>query len=116
MWHGILVDVGFRDEKITDSVRIIGRASGGHWTLYKIEVKDEDLDKLVRIIQETMKDHFYSHFYNEKGEMIVVFTDKVFKMTQDKKTWDPAIKHGLKKEIPIEQLDFYPYRFEDETY
>jgi hypothetical protein len=116
MWHGILVDAGFIDEEITDYIKIIGYTKGGHWTLMKVEVADDELDEFIRVVQKCMKDNFYTHIYNRPGHMIVIYKDKVFRMSIDKSTWSGAIKHGIAKGIPPEQLDFYPYRFEDETY
>jgi hypothetical protein len=116
MWHGILVDVAFIDEEIVDYIKVIGYKKGGHWTLMKVEIEDDDLEEFIAVVQRCMKKNFYTHVYNRPGHMIVIYKDKIFKMSTDKSTWDPAIKHGLKLGIPEEQFDFYPHCFEDEMY
>lgn len=70
----------------------------------------------VETIQKNMKDGFYSHLYSKDGKLIVIFKKKVIKMKSDKSTWNEATKYGKSIGIPKEQLDFYPRRFEDETY
>lgn len=74
------------------------------WHLYKVEIKRIQLEKLASVMKPTK---YYSHFWNEKREVIVVFRDKIFEFNfDDKQSWEPAIKYGLSVGIPKEQLDF----------
>jgi hypothetical protein len=58
---------------------------------------------------------FYAHFYRPR-ELVVVFPDRVFRLTPQKQSWGPAVAHGRAAGIPQEQLDFHPCRFEDEAW
>ncbi len=115
MWHGILVDAAF-DRDFFHKMKIIGKKKSGKWVLLKIEAKNNDVDRIARLIQENMKDDFYSHLYNKYGSLIVIFKDRIFKIKSEKITWKQAVAYGKSIEIPGEQLDFYPCRFEDEDY
>jgi hypothetical protein len=59
--------------------------------------------------------NYYVHFYRD-DEVIVAFKDKVLHMTTDKSTWKDVIVHGRGLGIPEKQLDFFPFRIQDETY
>lgn len=115
MWHGILVNKAF-PEKFLSSLRIVGKKKSDDWVLLKIEVKNNDVDRISRLIQKNMKDDFYSHLYNKYGSLIVIFKNRIFKIKSDKTTWKQVVAYGKSIKIPEEQLDFYPCRFEDEEY
>ncbi len=115
MWHGILIDKAFTEEFLS-SLKVIGKNKSDDWILLKIEVPDDHIEKSVQEIQKNMDSDFYSHLYSKDGNLIVIFKEKVFRIKSDKSTWTEAIKHGKSIGIPEEQLDFYPCRFEDETY
>ena len=116
VWHGILVATGFIGEEIVHKINVIGVTTGGHWMLMKIEAHEDELEELTDVVQRCMKDNFYTHFYNESGDLKVVFKDRIFDIKSDKNTWKEAVNHGLRIGIPKEQMYFYPHKFEDETY
>lgn len=61
------------------------------------------------------RQEFYAHFYRN-DELIIVFRDRVFRITPDKATWGEAREHGRQLGIIEKQLDFIPNRFMDEIY
>lgn len=52
-------------------------------------------------------DCWYAHFFRGQS-LIVVFQNKIFKVTINSNTWEEVVKYGLKYNVPIEQLDFKP--------
>ena len=117
-YHGIIIDKSLRNRKLIEQLNVIGsRRSSAGLTLLKISFPVEELEKTIKLIQESLvvKEKYYAHLYRD-NELIVIFKDKIFRITPDKSTWKPVIDYGLSLKIPIEQLDMKPYRFVDETY
>ncbi len=123
-YHGIVINHSQRDRGIFQKLDVIGtkRLFAGLIVFYKIRVRPSDLDRVIKEIQENMssrflikRQHYYAHFYRG-NELIVVFKDKVFKVTTDKKSWRNPIAYGKSLHIVEDQLDFVPNRFEDETF
>ena len=116
-YHGIIVDKSQYDESIFTELKILGsKTSSQGWILYKIEVSPEEIDKTIRKLQQNMVlGSFYCHFYRN-AELIVVFKEKIFRITPDKLTWKEVIEYGKSLRIPEKQLDFHPCKIEDETY
>lgn len=128
MYHGILVDKSLTNQGIISNLKVIGKKKSGSWTLLKIEIGEKNLDKTVKLLQKYMSDgKFYFHVYGN-DEIIAVFKNRIFKMKctnvpkersyalADKSTWKDAIEYGKAIGIPEKQLDFYPFRFEDEEF
>ena len=116
-YHGILVDVSQKDVSIFDKLKILGKrkTTDQKWTLYKLCVDSENIDRTIKRIQENMIKGFYFHLY-KNDELIVVFKDKIFKVKTDKSTWKNVVKYGKSLNISEKQLDFFPCKIEDETY
>jgi hypothetical protein len=123
-YHGIIVRQSQIDRRVVDGLDCIGRRKVllGFIVLQKVRVRPDKLDETVRAIQANMADrimfrsqNFYAHFYR-KGELIIVFRNKVFRVTPDRSTWSGALEYGRSLGIAEKQLDFTPCRFEDETY
>lgn len=118
-YHGIIVDDSLLDSAVLKKVAILGRKRGRHWTLLRVGVKGHRLPEVVDRVKRNLKTvdgvPFYAHFYRV-DELIVVFPDRVFHLTPDKGTGEPVVSYGKSAGIPQDQLDFFPCRFEDETY
>ena len=114
-YHGIIIDVSQKDQAIFESLDILGSKKAGNWLLYKIEVEAKSIDKTIKNLQKHMLKGYYFHLYRDK-ELIVVFKEKVFKVKTDKSTWNEILKYGKALKIPEKQLDFTPFKVEDETY
>jgi hypothetical protein len=123
-YHGIILNISQRDKSIFKGLNIIGkkRILLGTIILYKVNVAAEDLELLIQKLQSNMSKHFlhlvhefYCHFY-QGNELIVVFRNNVFLATTDRSSWKDAIEYGKGLGIPMRQLDFIPYRVEDEIF
>jgi len=114
-YHGIIVDESQKDKSIFKKLKVTGQSKGEHWTLYKISVPEKDLEKTLKAIQTNMAKGFYFHVYRG-DELIAVFNERTFRVKTDKSTWKELLSYGKELGIPEEQLDFFPCRFEDETY
>ncbi len=117
-YHGIILNVSQVNQSIFNSLKIIGKlkVKNSNWILYKVEINPNDLDVITLILQENMNENkFYFHFYRN-NELIIVFKNRIFKISTEKSTWSEAIEYGKSLAIPEKQLDFVPNRIEDETY
>jgi hypothetical protein len=114
-YHAILVDVSQKDKSIFNHLKILGKKEDGGWILYKIGITTNKLKDTIKELQDNLISPFYFHIYNEK-ELIVVFKEKTFRASPDKKSWTKIIAYGSSLNIPKEQLDFYPCKFKEETY
>ena len=118
-FSGIVLDLEFEDPKIIEEFKVFAKrkSTTNPWVLYGIEIEGDQIDDVIRKIQSEMKSNkpFYAHFYDDE-EMRVVFKNKVINVTPDKSTWTPIIEYGGTLNIPEEQLDFWPNRFQDEAH
>ena len=123
-YHGIIINISQKNKSLISNLNVIGKKKSifGIITIYKIEVKQNEINNIIIKIQENMvnkilflKQEFYAHFYRN-NEMIIVFREKIFTVTLDKNTWEEAINYGRKINIKEKQLDFIPNRFEDEEF
>jgi len=118
-YHGIIVQGGLNDPSVLNATTLLGRKKGTAWTLLRVGLKGGLLLPVIEGLQASLKVEsgvpFYAHFYRP-GELIVVFPERLFRMTPEKETWTEATAYGQSVGIPEEQLDFAPCRFEDETF
>ena len=118
VFHAILIDKAFRDPELPENFKIFATrySKDLDWHLYGVEIEKNNLDKAIKLIQDGMKSDapYYTHFYDGE-QIIVVFKEKIFNVKSDKSTWEPILKFGRETNIPEEQLDFWPYRFEQES-
>ena len=114
-YHGIIVDAGLKDKTILKKLNVLSTKKIDDWTLYKIQVNEDELKTVLSQIQFLLLEKFYAHFYNERI-LLVVFNDALFFTSTSKIHLKDAIQHGISKGIPREQLDFRPYRTQDETF
>lgn len=119
MYHGIVLNEEFKDQKFPESLNVFAKreSSDNSWVLYGIEIDDDRLEAVVGDIQKNMTDAdpYYAHLYNNQ-ELIVIFKTKIFKATPDEATWGEIRNYGSALGIPVEQLDFWPNRFQDERH
>lgn len=115
--HGILVDASFADRSFPQRFSLFAKrnSSTSDWTLYGISIRPSEFDNTVHLIQQAMRDDgpFYAHLYDDE-RLVVVFKSVVFTVAPHCSTWHEAISWGLAAGIPIEMLDFWPNRFQDE--
>lgn len=116
-WHGIIIDESQIDKGIFERLNILGhkKSSDAGWILYKIAVKDKELDETIKEIQNNMKDRYYFHFYKD-NKVIVIFKKRIFNVTSNKTTWREVKKYGISLGIPAHQMELKPVKIEEETY
>lgn len=119
MYHGIILDAEFVDETYPERLQVFAKrkSTSNDWTLYGVEIPEGDITKIISDIQLNMKldQPYYAHFYNDE-KVLVVFKNKIFEVKPHISTWKPIIEHGKQLNIPEEQLDFWPNRFQDEIH
>jgi len=118
-YHGIVLDLEFTDLHYPETLKVFAKRKSktNPWTLFGVEVDDQQIESTIVSIQQNLKSDqpYYAHFYNDDN-LIVIFKDKVIKVTPHKSTWQPIIDYGKLLNIPVEQLDFWPNRFQDEIH
>ena len=123
-YHGIVVNRSQKDAAVFSELDIIGKRKAllGLVVLYKVRVAAHDIDQVIKRIQANMstrfllkKQEYYAHFYRA-DELIIVYRDKTFTVSTDKRTWTDAIAHGRSLGIIEKQLDFVPNTTEEETF
>lgn len=123
-YHSHVLGLSQRDPDLFRALTVIGRRRvlWGLTTIFKIAVPADESETVIRSIQRNMSrrvlcfpQEFYAHFYRG-SELIIVYRDRVFRVTTDRKTWREALAHGRALGIAERQLDFSPCRLEDETY
>lgn len=116
-YHGILVKESLKGENQIKFFKVIGSRQGRLFFLLKIDVPEEKVEETISKIQSNLKNKkYYTHLYRN-NEIIVIFPDKIIRnLTPDKSTWKEFLEYGRSLNIPDEQLDLKPCKFEDETY
>lgn len=119
-YHGILLDLQFGEENfIEKNFKIFAKRKSlsNPWTLHGVEISNENFDDGIAKIQTAMKSDapYYAHLYND-DQVTVIFKSKVFHVKSHISTRDEIVKYGQSLNIPSEQLDFYPNRFQDEIH
>ncbi len=117
MYHGIIIDQEFKDKTFPNTFKVFAEKKDGSWEIYGIEIDDSELGATINKIQENIKtdEAWYAHLYNDE-QLIVIFKNKVFKVKSHISSWKPIIDYGKELNIPEEQLDFWPNRFQDEIH
>jgi len=116
--HGIIVDKSLKNRKLIKKLKVIGsRKTSNNWLLLKISFPKEKLEKMIKLIQESLvtRKGYYAHFY-ASNKVIVIFKDKIFYVTPNKRSWKPIIDYGVSLKIPKYQLNMKPVRFKDESW
>lgn len=116
-YHGNLLDTEFKDPSFLNRFRIFAKRKSERnpWTMYGVIVPSERIEDVIKETQENLLTNapYYAHFYKD-GELIIVYKERVFRVTSDRLSWGEAIEYGRSLRIPDDQLVFAPNRFEDE--
>ncbi len=94
-----------------EQLPVLGTYEAKNWTVVQIGVPEADINRAVELIQASLIDEptYFAHLYNE-DRVIIVFPDKVFEATLDPDSWKEAIKYGVDKGVPKDELDFAPFQ------
>jgi len=118
-YHAILLDTEFKDPSFIEKFKELGRKNSrmNPWCLIKVEVPESRIGELIEEGQKLLAGNtkYYFHAYRN-NELIVVFPEKIFRVTPNRDSWIELVSYGLSLGIPEEQLDFKPCRVEDEEY
>ena len=109
-YQGVIVREGLRRPAVLERLPILGTHRTANWNIVEVGVPEADINRAVELIQASLVEEptYFAHLY--KGdEVIIVFPDKVFTATTDPATWNEAVKYGVDKGIPKEELDFAPF-------
>ncbi len=52
-YHGIMVREGVKAQSLFEKVKILGEKTGKQWTLIRIEVRPDAIDRLIKSVQST---------------------------------------------------------------
>lgn len=118
MFHGILLDLSFIDRNYPKTFSIFALKKSDDWGLYGIRVPRNDLENAITDIQSHMradKHFFYNHLYDDET-VVVIFKERIFYVTSHASSWEALIHYAITLGIAIEQLDFWPNRFQDEVH
>ncbi len=106
---GIVIQQSLRDATFAPPGKLVARKILNTWVFLLVSVAGSAIDEHIEMLQAKMVNDgkWYAHYFRGE-ELIVVFRDAVFKVNLNRATWGPVIEYGLKKGIPLEQLDFNP--------
>ena len=115
-YWGIVIAQSLRDDQILGHLNVISKRRLGGWEFILTSISADQFADTVATLQDSMvniyDDCWYAHFFRG-SELIVVYQDRVFRVTADSLTWEEAIGYGRGHGIPMEQLDFHPRTKED---
>lgn len=116
-YHGNFLDMAFKDANFVNRFTStkIKKSQNNSWTHYLIHVDENELEKTIKETQANlMKKKFYVHLYDKNGkDVIVIFPDIVIRGSH-KSILETVIYYGRKLNIPRQQLDVKPSRFNEE--
>jgi len=119
MYHALIIKQSLINLNPIEGLKILTTKEDGGWTIYKVAISEEKLDKFIKKIQDNMDNtkEWYMHIFNEDGSrLIVIYRDKIFDTDNNPQNWSEVIKYGESLGIPSEQLDFVPNSFSTEEY
>lgn len=109
-YKGAIVEESLEDRSVLENFDIIDTTvtddenPNDRWHINKVLADREQIEKLSKFIKS---EKWYVHFWDEEGNMIVVFRDKIFSFRKDDLDGRrEAVEYGLTVNIPEEQLDF----------
>jgi len=114
-YHGTVVWEGLRRPEVLAQFPRLGRRRVGNWTLVKIGFPEADLPGVIERLQAALVDEptYFANLYGGHDDrLIVVFPKRVFRMSRDRATWGEALRYGVEKGIPEQELVFGPGNFE----
>lgn len=78
------------------------------WHVYEYHVPDNEIEKLLQIFTDKIKQNYYLHSFNDEF-LFVVFKDKYFQISREKDvTWDAMIEYGVSVGVERHYLESVP--------
>ena len=96
--------------KIYVKIEVHPESKDAHfWALFKVEIDDKDIKKVVEKVSQEMKIGWYAHFWNGIT-VYITFTNKIFIIPQEKKwqskEYQEVKEYGVKNGVGAKYLDF----------
>ncbi len=122
-FNGIIIEESLTDNSVLNDVNIISTkvepVTEKHktpwvkqWTMHTVEIPTDKVDEVAKKISKALdKEHDWYADFKTETEHFVIYTDKVFHITDrtDKKQYDEANEYGISIGIPDYQVDFSPH-------
>lgn len=122
-FNGIIIEESLTDNSVLNDVNIISTkvepVTEKHktpwvkqWTMHTVEIPTDKVDEVAKKISKALdKEHDWYADFKTETEHFVIYTDKVFHITDrtDKKQYDEATEYGISIGIPDYQVDFSPH-------
>lgn len=122
-FNGIIIEESLTDNFVLNDVNIISTkvepVTEKHktpwvkqWTMHTVEIPTDKVDEVAKKISKALdKEHDWYADFKTETEHFVIYTDKVFHITDrtDKKQYDEATEYGISIGIPDYQVDFSPH-------
>lgn len=116
IFHGVVVEKSLKEGIICEDLfTVIKIDKNSDWGIKVVEVSEDIFDVSLAKLQESMANGtWYEHFYDDSDTLVIVFKDKIFKVSKAKETWCDMLEYGKALNISEEQLNIYPLEFEQE--
>lgn len=122
-FSGVIIEESLTDNSVLHDVKItstkVEPVTEHHktpwvkqWTLHTVEIpEDKAADVAEKISKALDKEHDWYADFKTDTEHYVIYTGKVFHITDrtDKKQYDQATEYGISIGIPDYQVDFSPH-------
>lgn len=122
-FNGVIIEESLTDNSVLNDANIISTkvepVTEKHktpwvkqWTLHTVEIPEEKAAAVADKISKALdKEHDWYADFKTETEHYVIYTDKVFHITDrtDKKQYDEATAYGISIGIPDYQVDFSPH-------
>lgn len=122
-FEGVIIEESLTDASVLHDVEILSTkiepVTEKHrtpwvkqWTLHTVEIPVAKATEIAEKLSKALdKEHNWYADYKTDTEHYIIYTDKVFHITDrsDKKQYDEATKYGISIGIPDYQVDFSPH-------
>jgi uncharacterized protein YciI len=114
-FHGVLVKEGLRRPELLSQFPCLATQRTEKWTLVKFGVPAAALHSALDLIQTALiaEPTYYAHLSNG-DQMFIIYPDRVFAVSSDRNSWAEAIRYGVERGVPEEELVFSAQLFKGE--
>ena len=122
-FKGIIIEESLTDTSVLDDANIVSTKVESvtekhktpwvkQWTMHTVGIPAGRVNEVAEKLSKALdKDHSWYADFKTETEHYVIYTDKVFHITDrtDKKQYDKATAYGISIGIPDYQVDFSPH-------
>lgn len=123
VFNGVIIEESLTDKSVLNDAAIISTkvepVTEHHktpwvkqWTLHTVEILGDKATEVADKISKALdKEHDWYADFKSETEHYIVYTGKVFRITDrtDKRQYDEATDYGISIGIPDYQVDFSPH-------